>query len=323
MIVVWRITERCNLSCRFCAYDRELPRPRRDADVPEVERVGRLLAEYQSAAGDPVLVSWLGGEPLLWPPLAKLTNLFVRDLRLRVSTTTNGTTLGSAPVRAHLLAHYTELTVSIDVPGEAHDQLRGWPGGFARLRQSITQLAREKLEAGSPLKLRVNTVLMRSTIAGFPQLCDELAGWGMNEITFNQLGGRDRPEFFPANRLLPEQVGRFAAQLPELRAQLAARGVKLQGGDGYIARFRASASDQRLPVQDCHPGEQVLFIHEHGLVAPCHFTTGSYGVPLRELRSSDDLFSLRERFIASRHDQRDAACDDCHSTHVFEKFAAA
>ena len=73
MIIVWRVTQSCNLSCPFCGFDRRLDRVRRDADVETVTRFGAVLSEYQRATGDRVLVSWMGGEPLLWPPLRELT----------------------------------------------------------------------------------------------------------------------------------------------------------------------------------------------------------------------------------------------------------
>src|SRR5688572_15304270 len=204
MIVVWRVTQKCNLSCPFCSYDRRVNRPRKDADASVIRRFGSVLAEYQQATGDSVLVSWIGGEPLLWTFLTDLTVFFTGQLGLRVSTTTNGTTLRRPAVREHLLAHYEELTVSVDGIGEVHDTLRGWPGGYHALRESMTLLAEAKRSRRRGPRLRANVVLMRQTIDGFERLCRELAGWGIEEITFNQLGGRDRPDFFPPHRLLAE-----------------------------------------------------------------------------------------------------------------------
>src|SRR5262245_43232497 len=167
MIVVWRVTQRCNLSCPFCSYDRRLSRPRRDSDPDLIRRFGRVLAEHQQTAGKSVLVSWIGGEPLLWPPLADLTAFFTNQLGLRVSTTTNGTTLGSAAVREHLLEHYSELTVSVDGVGIVHDELRGWPGGYCVLRDSVTKIWEGKRRMGRGPLLRANVVLMRQTISDF------------------------------------------------------------------------------------------------------------------------------------------------------------
>jgi MoaA/NifB/PqqE/SkfB family radical SAM enzyme len=322
MIVVWRVTQKCNLSCPFCSYDRRVTRPRVDANIELIRQFGGVLAEYERTSGDDVLVSWIGGEPLLWPPLTDLTVFFTEQLGLRVSTTTNGTTLGSPIVREHLLAHYAELTVSVDGLGEMHDALRGWPGGYRALRESVTWLAEAKRSRGRGPLLRANVILMRQTIAGFERLCGELAGWGIEEITFNQLGGRDRPEFFPTHRLLTEQAAWLVDEVPAMRSRLAALGIQLKGGESYLRRIFASSRDEHIPVVDCHPGQRFVFINESGLAAPCNFTSQGYGVPVTELRTIEAVRELPDRFAAARRTQRLQPCEDCHCTRVFEKFAA-
>jgi MoaA/NifB/PqqE/SkfB family radical SAM enzyme len=322
MIVLWRVTQRCNLSCPFCAYDRRVEWQRNEAEPALVRRFGDVLSAYQRQTGDRVLVSWLGGEPLLWPPLKKLTVAFTQLLGLRVSATTNGTTLGSPAQREHLLEHYAELTISVDGVGATHDRLRGWPGGFAELRDGIQALAEARRTTGRGPKLRVNTVLMRTNLDEFEPLCLELASWGVEEITFNQLGGRDRPEFHPAHRLLPAQAEQLAGLLPALRERLAASGVRLVGSPEYLRRIAASARDERIPIADCHPGERFLFITERGVASPCSFTVDGYGVPLEEMDSAEALAGLSARFSEARRRQRLAPCEDCHSTQVFEKFTA-
>ena len=323
MIVVWRVTERCNLACGFCAYDRTLSRSRVDADAQQIRHFGATLADYQQHTGDKVLVSWIGGEPLRWPALEQLTTLFRTEYGLRISTTTNGTPLESAVVRAHLLTHYAELTVSIDALGTSHDRLRGSPGLFSRVKSSVKQLTRERASHARRLKLRANVVLMRDTIGDFPALCAELGTWGFDEITFNSLGGRDRPEYFPTHRILPAQVEEFEQQLPALRAELSRNGVRLSGSAAYLERMHASSRDQALPVDDCEPGQTFLFVDELGRAAPCSFTAEDYGVSIDSLRTAGDLQRLPLTFSLARHEHRALSCDDCLSTHVFSKFAVA
>ena len=58
------------------------------------------------------------------------------------------------------------------------------------------------------------------------------------------------------------------------------------------------------------------------MVSPCSFTEDSFGVPIAEVASGDDVAALRGRFGAAR-DARSAsivACGDCPSTQVFAKF---
>ena len=137
MIVVWRVTTHCNLACPFCAYDRHLPFARSHADPGSIRRFLEILSKYQNVSGDSVLVSWLGGEPLLWQVLPGLT-AHATSLGLRVSATTNGTTLGSATVRRHLIDHYSELTISLDAPDASHgaSARHGSSGDRSRLRRS-------------------------------------------------------------------------------------------------------------------------------------------------------------------------------------------
>jgi radical SAM protein with 4Fe4S-binding SPASM domain len=321
MIVVWRVVDSCNLSCPFCAFDRRLTFPRSAANPADILRVAGALAAYQAQSGDRVLLSWLGGEPLLWRPLEELTR-GVRALGLEVSATTNGTTLGSAKLRRHLCETYKELTISIDGFSDFHDAMRGWTGAFEKLRASVPLLAAQASALGSPLKLRANVVLMRQNIREFAALCAELATWGINEITFNQLGGRDRPEFYPAHRLTVADVDALEAQLPRLREALSRQGVTLVGGAAYLARFRASALNQRNPVADCGPGERFLFVDEKGRVAPCSFTTDDYAVDIGSIHTGDDVAQLPARFAALRRARRSTQCDDCLSTQVCEKFKA-
>lgn len=219
--------------------------------------------------------------------------------------------------------HLAEITISVDAPGPQHDALRGWPGGFDLLDVAITEIVRRKRALWRGPKVRINTVLMRQNIGAFEELCRHAARWGVDEITFNQLGGRDRPEFYPDHRLRPEDVSAFAEQLPVIRAQLARAGVTLVGGESYLNRMRASAAGEKRLVRDCHPGESFLFIDEDGRAAPCNFTASQIGVPLSEVGATDALQLLPARLAEARERCRPSACEDCHSTQVWAKFRRA
>jgi len=320
MIVVWRITQHCNLRCPFCEWDQSVPRARLHTDPQEVLRFARLLADWQAATGRCVLVSWLGGEPLLWPELAGVAAQ-VRALGLAQSATTNGTPLGQAKTLDLVLRHFAELTVSVDGFADFHDPMRGWPGGFDRLRHAVRALVARRASPDA-LRLRANVVLMRQNLRAFPDLCDALADWGIDEITFNALGGRDRPEFYLAHALQPDDVAWLRAELPAVRTRLATRGTRLPGEGGYLDRFAATARGQPIAVTDCGPGREFLFIDEHGVIAPCDFTVVGNGVPTTAITSVEDLLALPARFALRQREKRAAACDDCRSTRVFAKFSA-
>ena len=314
LIIVWRVTEACALAGPFWAYDKRARRARASAALDEALALGALLRDYARATQRPVLVSWLGGEPLLWPPLWEAARVFVDEYGLRLSATTNGTALRSAAVRDNVARYFSELTLSVDGVGRAHDDLRGQPGLFEQLRSAVRDL-RQRHPA---LLLRANTVLLRETVRDFPRLCETLAEWGIQQLSFNALGGRDRPEFFPDHCLRPADVEWLSAQLPALRLHLAERGLTLLGGEPYLQRLRAFAAARPWPIADCAPGQSFLFINEQGFISPCSFTSAEYGVHWRDVRNLADLPAQ----LAERQQRHPApACADCPSTQVFGKFS--
>lgn len=323
LVVLWRVTERCDLACGFCAYDRRLRRSRREAAPERVLRFAEVLARYQRAARSSVLVSWIGGEPLLWAPLARVSASLRSEHGLALGITTNGTLLHRPQVRALLLEHFAEVTVSVDGMAAFHAATRGRAGLFESLASSIAFLAADKRTArGGPL-LRANVVLMRTNFDRFLPLCLTLARWGIEEVTFNQLGGRDRPEYFPANRLLPWQADHLAQALPRWRERLADEGLRLLGDARYVARIAAAARDERIAPADCEPGRAFLFIDEDGNVAPCSFTTREYAACIDELDSPQSISALPARYFQARLRSRAAACSDCPSTQVFGKWSSS
>lgn len=317
-VVVWRVQEACSLACRFCGYSRDVAWPRRTADADLVLAWGRVLGDVQRQLGQTVLVSWLGGEPLTWRELPRVSRVLAEEQGLQLGVTTNGLALASRRMRNFLRRHVTQVTVSIDGLADFHDSVRGQAGLFAELHESIARLRAE--DPARRLLIRVNTVLMRGNVAAFAEFAENMAEWGIDELTFNQLGGNERPEFFPANRLLPEQVQQFRVELPELRRHLATRGLTLRGGEAYLRRIAASSLDVALAVDDCQPGAEFLFVDTLGRISPCSFTSDAYGVPTSEVQTVAQFQGLARRFAELRQSRRHPACADCHATHYFDKF---
>jgi radical SAM protein with 4Fe4S-binding SPASM domain len=161
---------------------------------------------------------------------------------------------------------------------------------------------------------------MHQNVKEFGSLCRELANWGIAEITYNQLGGRDRPEFYQAHRLTLTDVDLLERQLPEIRQALLDKSVVLVGGEEYLTRIRVSASNEMISIDDCGPGQNFLFVDEAGHISPCSFTTYDYGVDFRTVTTAADLAALPSRFRELRETKRSTQCDDCLSTQVCGKF---
>ncbi|PJG46277.1 hypothetical protein CAF53_18960 [Sphingobium sp. LB126] len=319
MIILWRVSNHCNLACPFCAYDKRLGIAREEADPVQVARFIDLLGAWRREYGREVLLSWLGGEPLLWTPRDKLDERAAQQ-GVGLSLTTNGTRLCSPRVRAQLVRHYREITVSVDGVADFHDAMRGWWGAFDKLSQTLPALVAERDAAGARLKVRVNVVLMRDNIAAFPALCRVLAGWGVDEISFNQLGGRDRPEFYPGHRLRPDDVALLTRLVPPLRTELHRVGTVLVGGTSYLQRIADTVAGRSLPIADCRVAETFLFIDEAGRIAPCSFIPDHFDISIDDLHDPGDLDALPRQLRMHQRAHPAGDCADCPSTQQFEKF---
>lgn len=319
MIVLWRVTTACNLACGFCAYDRRLRLARVQAQAGEVERFATLLGEHRAASGEDVLLSWLGGEPLLWPGILPLSRRLREDYGLRTSVTTNGTTLHRPGVAQDVLSSFDEITFSVDGLARTHERLRGWSRGWSRLADGISHLADRRSSRSAP-RLRANVVLMRDTLPEFAELCDRLADWGVDEITFNQLGGRDRPEFHATQALRIADVAALRAAAPALVARMALRGVRLHAHEAYLSRLDATANGLAMAVDDCEPRRPTIFVDERGRIASCSFTLDNHSVAMESVRTIKDVGELRARLAARRQVAPATVCRDCPSTQVFAKF---
>ena len=312
LIVLWRVFTFCNLDCAFCGYARSEKIPRVAVPFSEIERVGSLIADYQQTTGTQVLVSWLGGEPLLWPDVRKASQVY-RSLGLKVSLTTNGTTLGQPEVQRLVLENLSEVTISLDIHGPTHDEYRGRET-FAAIVAATRQLVALRNQWQAPLRIRINAILMRDNVqfvSAFIALLDEI---GVDEVTFNELGGIERPAFWRSHRLEPQHVDLFVQQL----AHAAPERLRIVAAPLYLERLRASAEGRKLAATSCQAIGRFLFVNEQGLTGPCPFIVDRVGRSIATVRTAQELFALANDFSRA---QGDGPCLDCKSTFNFGKFA--
>ena len=305
------------MDCLFCSYSRKVERKRDEADLTEIERLIHILALYVKKYNRKILVSWIGGEPFLYPHIFPLSKL-CKSGGIYTSTTTNGILLGGEEMCKKVIDSFSEIVFSIDGFAKCHDRIRSMEGAFKKTTQALARLCSEKNKLGSELIVKVNTILLRENIGDFPAFCRYLAELGVNELTFNQLGGFDRPEFYESNRLLENQVELFKEQLPLVKKECA--GLSIHGSDSYMERITASARDQKLPLEECSPGRWFWFINENQFISPCSYTTYEYMHPTSFIQNPDDIDKTEQILREMRNASRSRWCDDCHCTQMHSKF---
>jgi uncharacterized protein len=140
--VILKVTNDCNLGCRYCFVDAKAPR----GCFMSVDAIARLIEQLEHGnAAEEIEFVFHGGEPLLAKPkfFERIVDLQCRSrLRISHSIQTNGTLLSRA--RAHFLDHLGfKIGLSVDGPGRVHDAARvdkGGRGSFHRVQQTIELL---------------------------------------------------------------------------------------------------------------------------------------------------------------------------------------
>lgn len=132
LMIVWNITQACNLRCRHC-YQNAAALPAPD----ELTLQEKLTAVDQMGAMGVPFMAIAGGEPLmsedLWPILER-----ARRNGIHVSLATNGTLLTKENVARLVEAGMKYVEVSVDdVIPEKHDALRGVSGAWTRSIEGI------------------------------------------------------------------------------------------------------------------------------------------------------------------------------------------
>lgn len=260
------------------------------------------------------------GEPFLWEPIIKLSKKLKKDFDIKVSTTTNGLLLDSIEIQECVLDYFDEIVISLDGFDECNDMARNLKGHFEKVTKNISTLSERKKERGSNLVIKVNTILLRNNIEYFEQFCQKILDLGVNELTFNQLGGFDRPEFYPENRFEKQQVDEFYTNFEKIKTKFLKSGLIIHGGESYEKRIKASTENQKIEISECHPGSWFWFINENGYISPCSYTTYEYMYDLKNIQNAADVENVEKAFRKDRETKLSKWCSDCHCTQVYNKF---
>lgn len=156
-IVVWNITQRCNLKCKHC-YAAGV------ADISQElthEEALRAIDGF-AAFGCPVLL-FSGGEPFIREDILELAT-YARQKGLRVVFSTNGTCITEEIAKKIAAIGVSYVGISIDGVRETHDAFRGVPGAYERSLAAI----RYCREAGVKVGLRVT--LTRANVKEIPSI---------------------------------------------------------------------------------------------------------------------------------------------------------
>lgn len=320
LIIIWNVTQTCNGRCLFCSYGTGKNGSSYDANKDEIMRMGALLSDYGKMSRREIIVCWMGGEPLLWKDISQVSTHFKTEYRLHLSLTTNGAALQSGNMRQLVLDHFDEIVISIDGLRGFHDRCRDQKGLFALVIDNLRLLHEEKVRQKKKLLIKTNTILMRGNIEQFEELSHYLSDCGINALTFNVLGGKDRPEFYPDNFPSRQQISAFIKKYSKICEDVSKKGLRINGSSLYLNRIAAISANIKIPINECNPGKQFLFISEHGIISPCRATVKDYGISLSKIETVNDIEAVASKLSEMRRERLSSSCSDCICMQEFGKF---
>jgi 12,18-didecarboxysiroheme deacetylase len=147
-VVVWNMTQRCNLKCVHCyarsediSYDNELTHEQSLSMMDD-------LANF----GVPVLL-FSGGEPLVHPRLVEYAQYAVSK-GMRAVISTNGTLITKEKAKTLKEIGLSYVGISLDGLEPTHDMFRGVPGSFKRAMAAIEHCQAAGIKVG--LRFTIN-----------------------------------------------------------------------------------------------------------------------------------------------------------------------
>ncbi|MEW5902685.1 MAG: radical SAM protein, partial [Acidobacteriota bacterium] len=165
LTISFEVTHSCNANCKHCHLGGGVREDRAPA-----ETFGRIAREVR-----PLVAQLSGGEPLLRSDLEDI----VRALRIPnrapyVIVTTNAVLLTRERYGSLLRAGVDEFSVSLDYPDERHDEFRGVPGLFGRIRSLI-----ESLDSGGDKAITLCCVIQSDNFRDLPKMVDLAERWNV------------------------------------------------------------------------------------------------------------------------------------------------
>ena len=312
------VTRKCNARCPFCFYLAGADPPAThvpELSLPEIEQVASSLGEL-------LWLAFSGGEIYLRKDLVEISRVFyARNRPAIMLLPTNGLLPELiAEQTGRILSACTNSVVavklSLDGVGEAHDRLRGTPGGFAKVMQTYERLA--PLLARHPnFELGINTVFCHGNQERMDDIVDFVAGLKHVRTHTISLVRGDLAD--PSHKQVDlDRYERAVARL-EHRARAGAapmyrfRGARLKAAQDILQRrliLRTAQEERRLVP--CHAGRLNLVLGESGEVYPCETRTASLGnvrdhdydlrAVMRSALARETLDSIARRECACTHE---------------------
>jgi len=261
--VSFEVTYNCNARCKHCHLGGSA---RENRASPA--RIGEIASSLR-----PVVAQISGGEPLLRGDVDEI----VRAVRKPggapfVVLTTNGALLTRERYLRLREAGVDEFSLSLDYPDERHDEFRGIPGLFGRIRDLAASI-RDIPDSG----ITLSCVIQSDNFRSLEKLASLAESWNlrMNFSSYTRLRTHKTEYMIPSGEI---------AELREILGRL--RDFKKRNGTVFTSDYvldRIPEYFTRGEMAGCRAGERFFVVNPDGTLSPCGLIIRNYASP-KEMR---------------------------------------
>lgn len=245
-MIVWEITNRCNLDCLHCCTESSSLAPSRDVPTEMIMASLSNLAECDVAE-----VYFSGGEPLARMDIVEFSNICVAN-GANVFIASNGTLITERLAHELKDAGVREMTISLDgATPETYVKLRRRPEMYDKVLKGISAC----VNIGLPV--RISATIHPWNIGDVSILAKMADNWNV-AIIFGAVIPAGRATKHPALQMSPSQLQELEKQIAMLRSQYPHLDLDYNLG---MSAGHACAT--------CPAFSRVLHITCEGYVSPC------------------------------------------------------
>ncbi len=318
LLVVWNITNACNLLCRHCYQDSS-----KKKSPDELTRAEKLdLVDQLSEICVPML-ALAGGEPLCDPDIWAVLER-ARRKKVYVTIATNGTLLTKKNVERIAALGVKYIEVSLDsMDPEIHDSFRGIPGAWRRTVEGIRNVV-----ATAGVRCGIATCFTRQTVHRAPEMIRFAVDLGVHTfVHFNFIPvGRGvemgHEEMTVEQRewllqLLKDTLNEGKIGIMSTAPQFGRACIMFNDPDAAVAMGHAGSGKGRQAkvvskyIGGCGALRCYCCVEPNGRVTPCVYMPGIELGDLRQKRFAQIWNHPLESVFCDRDDLGDH-CGACH-----------
>ncbi len=267
--ISFEVTHSCNARCKHCHLGGIL-----DENQASPQKLGELCRQLS-----PIVAQASGGEPLLRKDLEEIiASWFIPDRAPYIIVTTNASLLTTKRYQSLVQAGVDEFSISLDYPDERHDEFRGIPGLFNRIKNLVSEVSSQ-----NGASITFCCVIQSDNLDLLKDMIELAGDWGvnLNFSAYTTLRTKDK-----SYMLSEDEQGKFKEIVSHIRRNRK-KYHRLVTSDCSLNKTIEYFKKGESP--NCRTGRRFFNVNPDGTLSPC-------GLIITDYTSKKDLIN---KFVKS------------------------